>query len=162
MTQKQYDNYLKIANQVTGNDSRAVDLMHDVLIQLMKGNVFNTLPQRERVYFFIRAIKNQYYSKNSYFYRDYIKYDFKTIQTDVDIPDYQNDPKPSLEWVNECLNKLDWYEEKLFKLYLDLKSIDKVSKQTKIPIYSIRKTIKWTKEYLNQEWVKYVNSSDDI
>jgi hypothetical protein len=136
--------------------------MHDVLIQLMKGDTFNTLPQRERVYFFIRAVKNQFYSKNSYFYRDYVKYSFRNIQTDIDIQDHQEDPYPSMEWVLECLNKLNWYEEKLFKLYLTLKSIDKVSKQTKIPIYSIRKSINSTKEFLNQEWIKYVNSSDDI
>jgi hypothetical protein len=157
MNEQNYKEYLQIAQKITNNDERCSDLMHDVLIQLESNQKWIIMDDKERKYFFIKAITNQFRSNNSKFQRTYRKFKFET-----NIPEEQIDTiyqeKPSLEWVNETLDKElkenpnKWYEIGLFRMYMDHKKITPIHDKTKIPKYSIRNTLRDMKLWLNKKW----------
>lgn len=156
MTQEQYKTYLKVANTITKKDPRTSDLVHDVMISLLNNEYYKTLPEKAGLYFFIKAIKNQFYSNSSYFYRDYRKHSFSSIEY-IDISEEEKTPeKPSIDWITEQLQHLDWYERGLFELYMEKPVIKHLSEKTNIPIYSVRKSIKETKKFLLKRWELYL------
>ena len=112
------------------------------------------------MFFLIRAIKNQYYSKNSYFYRDYVRPTGVKLDYEFEVEDKVEPEYPNLEWVKNRIEQLNWYEKGIFTLYIDLGTIEKVSKQTKIPLYSIRKSINKTKKFLKESWLIYIQNED--
>jgi hypothetical protein len=75
-----------------------------------------------------------------------------------DAPDTTYHDKPTIEWINKLLenelntNPENWYNVKLFKLYLEHKKIDPIHKQTRIPKYSIRNTVNEMKIWINKKW----------
>ena len=77
MNEKQYNNFKAISKKICNGDEKSEDLMHDVLLQLDKNKVYNTLSEKDQVFFFIRTISNQYRSNNSLFKRTYKKYVFE-------------------------------------------------------------------------------------
>ncbi len=160
MDQKKYNKYLDITKKITNYDERSQDLLQDILLNFQRSTLFNTLSERERVFFLIRAIKNQYYSKNSYFYRDYIRPTGGKLDYEFDIEDKTEPEYPNLDWVKERIEQLNWYQKGIFTLYIELGTIEKVSKQTKIPLYSIRKSINETKKFLKDSWLIYIENED--
>jgi hypothetical protein len=109
------------------------------------------------MYFLTRTIYNQYYSNNSKFQRTYRRFSSEWI----DIPDEIDEPyqeTPSVEWLNNLLeeelknNPDNWYNIGLFKLYMEHRKIEPIHKKTKIPRYSIRKTINEMKDWVKQKW----------
>jgi hypothetical protein len=159
MTNELYDKLKLIALKITKGDELNEDLFHDVLIQLANNEKYNKLNEKQKTYYFVRAIINQYYSTTSYFFKTYKK--FKVIEIFPDttiIYDEGYEDTPSIEWINEILdqelinNPSNWYHIGLFRMYMDLKNISKLHKQTRIPKYSIRLTIKIIKELLHNKW----------
>ena len=111
------------------------------------------------MYFLTRAITNQFYSNNSYFNKTYRKFNAEVF----DIPDIQDttyQERPSIEWINNLLEKElqtnpnNWYNIGLFKLYMEHKRIEPIHKKTLIPRYSIRDTIKQMKAWIKNKWEK--------
>ena len=160
MDQKKYNKYLDITKKITNYDERSQDLLQDILLNFQRSALFNTLSERERVFFLIRAIKNQYYSKNSYFYRDYVRPTGVKLDYEFEVEDKVEPEYPNLEWVKNRIEQLNWYEKGIFTLYIDLGTIEKVSKQTKIPLYSIHKSINKTKKFLKESWLIYIQNED--
>jgi hypothetical protein len=158
MTKKEYQKYKEIAMKICSNDERAEDLLHDVLLQLQSNVKFNLLDEQKKVYFFVRAITNQYYSNNSYFFRQYNKFKFTEFDINREIIDDSYVDTPSVEWIKDKLqqelenNKDFWYNKGLFEMYLEHKKLEKIHKLTTIPKYSIRKTITDMKKWLKQKW----------
>jgi hypothetical protein len=163
MTENQYNNFKRIAKKICNNDDRCNDLTHDVIMNLSTNDKYNQLDLKSKTYFFVRAIKNQYNSNNSKFQREQRRYEFNELNT-INEPIHDDEPykeRPSIEWVKETLqNKLDsdpdyWYEHGIFTLYLKLGKIESLHRQTKIPKYSLRDTLKEIKEMLNKKWIQY-------
>lgn len=163
MEEKQYKRYLEIAKRITSNDERHADLLHDVLIQLQSNAKFTGLSETEKVYFFTRAATNQYKSNNSHFQRTYRRFSFDELGTYEKI-EIEYVETPSIEWINETLkieevlNPDRWYDIGLFRIYMELKKIDAVHKKTRIPKYSIRKTINEMKIWLQEEWARQMGN----
>jgi hypothetical protein len=151
MNKEQYNEYLVIVKKITKNDERATDLLHDVMVSLLLNEKYNNLPEKDKRWFFVRTITNQYWSKHSHFHRQYRKYttDIDIIPEIVDVP-YQE--PYDMQFVFEVLQKQSWYDKGLFEMYLQLGSIKKVSQKTKIPIYSVSDTIKNIKKTIKNEW----------
>ncbi len=158
MLEQRYKQYRDLAWKLTKGDERHIDLLHDILIQLETNEKWNNLqtPQ-EQMYFLTRTIYNQYYSNNSKFQRTYRRFSSEWI----DIPDEIDEPyqeTPSVEWLNNLLeeelknNPDNWYNIGLFKLYMEHRKIEPIHKKTKIPRYSIRKTINEMKDWVKQKW----------
>lgn len=168
MTEKIYKQYLKASMTITKNDRDAQDLMHDVLIMLSKNETFNNLSNADKLFFFVRALKNQFNSNSSFYTRNYKKYTFKELKVDFDIPDTIYEEKPSLDWIKEIMelevhdNPDFWYEKGIFELWIEHKGfIERIHKQTRIPRYSIKETIEETKRWINKKWNEQ-NGTDKI
>lgn len=159
MTDKEYKEYYKIAMKICGGDERTQDLLHDVLIALSTNDKFISLEEKNKKFFFVRAISNQFYSKNSYFFRQHRRTQHNEFEGNLfDTPDIPYEEQPSMEWVKETLeeelrnNKNFWYNKGLFEMYLEHKKLEKIHALTMIPKYSIRQTIKEMKLWLRKKW----------
>jgi DNA-directed RNA polymerase specialized sigma24 family protein len=158
MTTQEYNEYKKVALKICKNDERTEDLFHDVLIQLSENKKYQTLEKKQKLYFFIRAISNQYYSNNSAFYRQYRRTETQELNINLEIIEQEYQENPTMEWVNETLdeqmklNKDFWYEAGIFKLYIEHRKLEPLHKRTQIPKYSLRKTINDVKEILRTKW----------
>jgi DNA-directed RNA polymerase specialized sigma24 family protein len=161
MTQTQYDKYKKIILKICKNDERAEDLLQDVLLQLSSNIKYNALSEKERVFFFIRTVQNQYYSNNSSFQRTYRKYVFEQLPVNYDPKTEEYKEIPTIEWIEETLdtelkdNPERWYEVGIFRLYLQHRKLEPIHRQTKIPKYSLRQTLKDMKAWINNKWIEY-------
>jgi hypothetical protein len=161
MNQTQYDKYKKIILKICKNDERSEDLLQDVLLQLSLNVKYNALSEKERVFFFIRTVQNQYYSNNSSFQRTYRKYVFEQLPVNYDPKTEEYKEIPTLEWIEETLdtelndNPDKWYEIGIFRLYLQHRKLEVIHRQTKIPKYSLRQTLKEMKEFIKQKWIEY-------
>jgi len=161
MTQTQYEKYKKIILKICKNDERAEDLLQDVLLQLSSNIKYNALSEKERVFFFIRTVQNQYYSNNSSFQRTYRKYVFEQLPVNYDPKTEEYKEIPTIEWIEETLdqelndNPERWYEVGIFRLYLKHKKLEPIHRQTQIPKYSLRQTLKEMKGWINLKWIEY-------
>jgi DNA-directed RNA polymerase specialized sigma24 family protein len=158
MTTQEYNEYKKVALKICKNDERTEDLLHDVLIQLSDNEKYQILEKKQKLYFFIRAISNQYYSNNSAFYRQYRRTQTQELHSNHELIEEEYQENPTMEWVNETLeqqmklNKDFWYEAGIFKLYIEHRKLEPLHKRTQIPKYSLRKTINDVKEILRTKW----------
>ena len=161
MNQTQYEKYKKIILKICKNDERSEDLLQDILLQLSSNVKYNALSEKERVFFFIRTVQNQYYSNNSSFQRTYRKYVFEQLPVNYDPKIEEYKEIPTLEWVEETLDKElndnpdKWYEVGIFRLYLKHRKLEPIHRQTKIPKYSLRQTLKEMKEWIKIKWIEY-------
>lgn len=162
MNQSEYDKYRKLILKICGQDEKAEDLLHDILIQLSTNVRYNTLSEKERVFFFIRTVQNQYYSNNSSFQRTYKKYIFEEyIPNYHELQEVRYYERPTMDWVEETLeqelkdNPDKWYEVGIFRLYLKHRKLEPIHRQTKIPKYSLRQTLKDMKEWIKIKWIEY-------
>lgn len=159
MNKNDYKKMLTIVKKITNDDERAQDLMHDVLIQLNTNGKYNLMDEKERLYFFVRAVKNQFYSNSSLFVRKYKKYSFEELKENFDIEDDIYLDKPDLIWVQDTLkeevekNPDFWYKKGIFELWLKHNGfVERVHKQTMIPRYEIKDVVENIKLWLNQKW----------
>ena len=163
MNQITYNKLRKIAHKICKSDDNTDDLMHDVLIQLDTNKVYNTLSEKDKVFFFIKAIKNQYYSNHSQYHKTYRKYIFQEIPINYDPKDKPFNELPTLDWITETLdselvsNPNFWYNHGIYNLYLKHRKLEVLHRLTKIPRYSLRMTLREMKEWLNYKWEKYNN-----
>lgn len=157
---KNYTELLNITKKVVKNESEVDDVFQCVVEQvLLKDKKLDTIDDKQKLYYFIRVVKNNYYSKTSSYYYQYKKSSTHNLQFDETI--YENIPVepykenlPTMEWVNEQLKELDWFSRDLFLLWLDMGSLTAVSKQTTIPLNSVGRYIKDIKIILKERWQK--------
>ena len=158
MTNKEYNKLKEIANKICKGDERTQDLLHDVLLQLDTNEKYNLLDEKGRLYFFVKAMRNQYYSNNSAFYRQYRRMSFNEIVNTADKATEEYIDTPDTQWIKETLNNETkrnpdfWYEEGIFNLYIEHKKIESLHRKTRIPKYSLRKTINEIKTFLKTKW----------
>lgn len=158
MTNKEYNKFKEVAMKICGGDERTEDLFHDVLLQLDSNEKYNLLEEKSRLYFFIRTMTNQFYSNNSAFYRQYRRMAFNEITNMSDTINEEYIDTPDIQWIKETLsnetknNPKFWYEEGIFNLYIEHKKIESLHRKTRIPKYSLRKTINEIKLFLKTKW----------
>lgn len=168
MTETFYEKILKIVQKMTSNDPRSQDLLHDIVEQLSKNKTYNNLPENQKIFFIVRTIKNQFYSNNSKFYKEYRRYQFTNIEQ---VRELQNEDlyieTPSIEWIYDEFDKIikenqdRWYDVGIFKLYIEEKNnLSKLHNRTRIPKYSLRQTLNDMKEELRKRWDKYINDNE--
>ena len=163
MTEKEYNRFKFITKKICNNDGRAEDLMHDVIINLSTNAKYNSLDSNTKIFFFTRAIKNQYRSNNSRFQRDYRRYEFDELPV-INEPRQDEEPyqeRPTMTWVRETLdNELKnnpefWYNHGIFNLYLQEGKLESLHRRTTIPKYSLRQTLTEIKQFLKIKWTQY-------
>jgi DNA-directed RNA polymerase specialized sigma24 family protein len=161
MTQTQYEKYRTTILKICGNDEKAEDLLHDILLQLSSNTTYNSLDDKSKLFFFVRTVQNQYWSNNSKFQRTYKKYIFEQLPVNYDPKTEEYKERPTMDWIEETLdqelndNPERWYEVGIFRLYLQHRKLEPIHRQTQIPKYSLRQTLKDMKEWINNKWITY-------
>lgn len=154
---KNYAELVKITDKVCNDPHDAPDLLHCVLEQVLKNIKMRDMNDKERFYFFVRMLKNNYHSKTSPYYYQHkkvtTKETTKDIETFEDIPDTEYEEElPDMEWVYSQLEHLNWFDRDLFVMWLELGSLTAVSKKTTIPLNSVGRYINITKQNLIKLW----------
>ena len=149
-----YDELRKICKSVSRLEDYD-DLFQICIEQFILNKKIPDMPDKERLYFFTRLVRNQYYSKTSRYYNHYKK--FKTDEVyDYDFPDLQyQEPDINLDWVKKQLTQMkqsnDWYYGRLFELYISEGcNITATSKLTTIPINTVSRDINKVRKELNK------------
>jgi hypothetical protein len=142
------------------NHQDYLDIYQMVVLSLLeKENRINKLSDKELTYFFIRALKNQFFSKTSpyhYQYRKPVHMWIEILNQNLEEEiDYKI--KVDLDWVHNQLKDLSWFDRDLFLLWMELKTISAVSEQTTIPLNSVGKYIRGIKKKLLDKYNQNFN-----
>ena len=131
----------KICSRITrGEDSE--DLLQLSIEQFLNNKKVPTIPDKEKLFFFTRIVRNNYNSKSSPYYHQYKKFQFTSIEN-IEI-EYLEEEEPiiTLDWVYDELKKLDWYYQRMMEMYIEEGcSITKLSQRTTIPLNSVSRDI---------------------
>lgn len=153
------DYLIQVTKNITSNSEDTMDLYQSVMTQLLlQRDKLDPLPDKEKLYYFIKVTKTNYFSKTSPYQYQKKKYekqhteynDFKDLREDIS---YMEDI-PDMIWVEKTLDEMGWFERDLFTLYMEYGTMVAVHKETTIPINSVGKYIKEIKNDLKQRWIK--------
>ena len=142
----------KICSRITrGNDSE--DLLQLSVQQFLLNKKVPTIPDKEKLFFFTRIVRNNYNSKSSPYYHQYKKFQFSEIgNIEIEYLEEEEEPIITLDWVYQELDKLDWYYKRLMEMYIEEGcSITKVSKRTTIPLNSVSRDINKIRKILKEK-----------
>jgi RNA polymerase sigma factor (sigma-70 family) len=150
-----YYQLLNIAKKITKNHELTNDLFHEVIIQLYNKNniVLQEYSDDQMKYYIVSIIRINWHSQTSPFYYKIRKESSKYTNID-DIYDLADDTQLEFEKqhlfdiLEQSWCELDWFRKSLFEMYMTLGSMKKVSKQTRIPISSISRYLKESKEII--------------
>lgn len=134
------------------------DLYHEVIINLLElpeDKIQDAYDRKYLKFLFVKIAHNSWNSKHSPFYRKYRHNDetesidlFRGLESDED-PDLEVKEETFQDFTQEIKDKieaLDWYDQTLLKLYIDIGEFRKISVMTGIKYgavqYTIQKTIK--------------------
>jgi RNA polymerase sigma factor (sigma-70 family) len=147
---KNYNELKNICNKFSTPDE-VDDLLHLCIEQFIKNKKVHQIPDKEKLYFFTKIVRNQYHSKSSKYHYTYRRYQFnEIIDNNIAEIEYQED-EFNMDWIHEQLKTIDWYYGRLFELYIEEGcSVTKLSKRTTIPINSVSRDINKVRRQLKQ------------
>ena len=150
---KHYYELLKIAKKYTKNDDWASELLHEVILQLYNKKEYRgKLDDNSLKYYLVRIITINWCYPSSPFYRKYKMLDLKTVDLSEVINMFSEendmDTHKLLDYIETEWTELNWFNKVIFEKYMVLGSLKKVSKDTTIPLSSIGKYVKETKEII--------------
>ena len=104
----------KICSRITrGQDSE--DLLQFSIEQFLNNKKVPNIPDKEKLYFFTRIVRNNYNSKSSPYYHLYKKFQFLEIEN-IEIPYLElEEDVITLDWVYNELKKLDLFFKQIKK-----------------------------------------------
>ena len=134
------------------------DLLQLCIEQFLKNHKVVDIPDKEKLFFFARIVRNNYNSNSSPYYHTYRKFKFTEIDNlDIEYLELE-EPVINLEWVKDQLNHLDWYFKRLMEMYIEEGcSITRLSKRTTIPLNSVSRDINKVRRILNQKRKEELN-----
>lgn len=134
------------------------DLLQICVEQFLKNQKVADIPDKEKLFFFARIVRNNYYSNSSPYYHTYRKFKFSEIENlDIEYLEIEESPIDLL-WVTNQLNHLDWYFKRMMEMYIEEGcSITKLSKRTTIPLNSVSRDINKVRRILNQKRKEELN-----
>jgi DNA-directed RNA polymerase specialized sigma24 family protein len=155
---KNADDLLETTKNITKNHEDSDELFQSVVLQLLeKPDKIQQIPDNEKKYFFIKVIKNNWFSNTSPYHYQERKYKSYHFLSD-EIPDEEHIPYsedgPSMEWVREQLQDFDWFKRDIFLLWIEVGTMVQVHKETTIPLNSVGTYIKQIKQELINRWNK--------
>ena len=145
---------------VSGDDNLADELFQTVVLQLLeKPDKVDKVPDHQKVFYFIRVVKNNYYSNSSPFQYRRVIDKKRHVQIDEQLTKMEDtpyeEPLDYKTWVTEQLDNEElftWYEKSIFLLYIEMTSYISVSKKTTIPVNSVSRHLKQIKTKLQELW----------
>jgi RNA polymerase sigma factor (sigma-70 family) len=150
-----YYQLLTIAKKITKNHQLTGDLLHEVILQLYnKSNIVLQEYSDDQIrYYIVSVIRINWHSQTSPFYYKIRKESAKYTNIDecfnlTDDTQLEFEKQHLFDILEQSWCELDWFKKSLFEMYLTLGSMKKVSKQTRIPISSISRYLKESKEQI--------------
>lgn len=150
-----YYELFKITKKITKNHELSQDLLHEVILQLYnKGNIILQEYSNDQIkYYIVSIIRINWHSNTSPFYYKIRKESSKYTNIDeiYDLADESQldfEKQQLFDILEQSWCELDWFRKSLFEMYLTLGSMKKVSKQTRIPLSSISRYLKESKEQI--------------
>lgn len=152
-------NYLEL-RKITTSISKLNDiddLFQFCILQLLENKNIRNVPDKEKLFFFSRIVKNNFHSKSSPYYRTYGKLKLNEFTSSTELVDYQPTQNEEIDfsWVEKQikqLKKTEWYYGRLFELYIECGcSISRLSQRTTIPINSVSRDINRVRRQLNKK-----------
>lgn len=142
--QDNYSNLREITIKVCKTED-IDEIFHFCLEQFLTNKKVKTLKEEHRTFFFVRIVRNNYFSKSSPFYQLYKKHKFQEINN-IEIEDIPYEDSDELRWVYQQIekDKMDgnWYYARLFELFIGQGcSVSKTHKKTTIPLNSVSRDI---------------------
>ena len=160
---KNYDKLKDVALNIAGIKEYE-ELLHFVIEELYKCDQIRLreiIEKNQMTFYAVRVMMNQYHSKTSRYYYKYKKYyEYHTTQTIESLSaDKSKSTKKKkeeievkLDWIEEKLNDLYWFDAEVFKLYYrENFSLSEMAKATKINKNTLYKAIRNVKNYLINE-----------
>ena len=158
-----YDKLKDMAYNIAGVKGKD-DLLSFVIEELYKcdqDRITEIIEKKQLTFYIARVMVNQSHSKTSRYYYKYNKYyEYHTTTTieglTADNTTYtikeKEEIEERLEWVEEKLQDLYWFDAELFRIYYrDSHSLNSLAKATKISRATIYKAINNVKNYLKNE-----------
>lgn len=147
----------KIVNAISKKND--LDLFQICVEQFLTNQRLKEIPDKEKLYFFSKIVKNNFFSSSSPYYYTYGKHKFSEFTPKIDVIDDPIIEDVDIEWVRKELKKIDWYYRKLFELYIEENcSITKLSQRTTIPINSVSRDINKVRRILNKRRNKFLEN----
>ena len=150
-----YYELLKITKKITKNHDLTQDLLHEVILQLYnKDNIILREYCDEQIkYYIVSVIRINWHSTTSPFYykirketKNYVPID--EIYNLADDAQLDFEKQQLFDILEESWCELDWFRKSLFEMYMTLGSMKKVSKQTRIPVSSISRYLRESKDLI--------------
>jgi hypothetical protein len=160
---RNYYELLNICNKITKYDTFAGDLLNDVLIQLYdkKEINLNKLDDNSIKYYIVKCLTINWYSKTSPFFRKVrressLYNELFEVTNLIDNDDVFKEHH-ILEIIETEFTEMNWFHKIIFEKYMVLGSLKKVSTDTKIPLTSIARYVKETKQVIKHNTFKKMN-----
>jgi hypothetical protein len=155
-----YGELRQIAKNVSNGSELAEDLIQEVMIQLLPKQGLDDMPDEQKKYYIVSVLKLNYFSKTSRFYYNIKKptkdwFEFKPGWDDEKMIVEEYVDFPDIDWVYCELHKdFHWWKVALFEMWLEHRSLVKVSALTTINKNTVGMHIREIKEELINRWDK--------
>ena len=159
---KNYDKLKDVAYNIT--NGKGDDLLSFVIEELYKcdqDRIKEIIQKKQMTFYVVRVMLNQYQSKTSryhYKYRKYYEYHTTTTiesispDTVVETKKEKEEVEERLEWVEEKLKDLYWFDAECFRIYYrEGYSLSEMARETRINKNTLYKAIRNVKNYLKNE-----------
>ena len=157
-----YEFLISIAKKYTKSDDWASELLHEVIIQLYHKKEWNiNIDNNSIKSYLIRCLMVNWCYPSSPFYKKH-KQDIKFVELneaiEMAVDEKETDIHNLLDIIEIEWTELNWFNKIIFEKYLTLGSLKKVSKDTTIPLASIGRYVKETKELIKKNTLKKYDS----
>ena len=161
-----YNKLLEISKRITSNRHPDYeDLLHETILALYKSDqekIKIIIEKKQLTFYIVRIMMNQYQSNTSPYHKKYRRTKHKEHLKEFYI--YTKEPltkdklkefedkEKRLQWIDEKLKGLGWFDVSVFKLYYKEKfSLNSMSRATKINRSTLGKSIRFIKNFLKNE-----------
>lgn len=152
-----YYQLLNIAKKITKNHDLTQELLHEVILQLYNKEKITLKEYNDDQirYYIVAVIRINWNSQTSPFYykirKESAKYvDITTVYDLADDEQEAYEKQMILDILEESWTELDWFRKSLMEMYMCLGSMKKVATKTRIPVSSISRYIKESRQQIKQ------------
>jgi len=149
------DNYyelLKICFKYTKNNDWASELLHEVIIQMYDKEYNIKLEDKNIKYYIIRMIMVNWCYPTSPFYRKIKQFSLSHFDLqeamNIAVEETESDEHKLLDIIEIEWAETNWFNKKILEKYMLLGSLKAVSRDTTIPLTSIKRYVDETKNLI--------------
>jgi hydroxymethylpyrimidine pyrophosphatase-like HAD family hydrolase len=150
-----YYELLKISKRITKNHELSQELLHEVIMQLYDKDEIKlkAYDDNQIKYYIVSILRTNWYSQTSPFYYKIRKETKNHVSVDeiynlADDEQLNFEKQQLFDILEESWAELDWFRKSLFEMYMTLGSMKKVSNQTRIPVSSISRYLRESKDQI--------------